>query len=141
MYYYHAKTGGFYRVEIHGEGMPPFDELAAVADERYAELFDAQGRGLQIMPDDTGQPQAVEPPPPSADVLSANERLWRDRQLDASDGLVSRHRDEQDFGEATTLTPEQFRELGQYRAGLRAWPESPMFPDPSARPSAPAWLL
>ncbi|HBO7589400.1 TPA: phage tail protein [Pseudomonas aeruginosa] len=87
-----------------------------------------------------GQPMTKEPLPPSTDELAAIERAWRDRQLDATDALVARHRDEIEDG-ATTLTGEQYQILQAYRRALRDWPESERFPQSDNRPLQPEWLL
>lgn len=79
-------------------------------------------------------------PPPSAEVLSASERAWRDEAVASTEWLVNRHRDEQDMQLATTLTAEQFAELLVYRQALRDWPQSQAFPDAEQRPVAPAFL-
>nr|ALI59001.1 hypothetical protein CCBH4851_00298 [Pseudomonas aeruginosa] len=81
-----------------------------------------------------------QPPPPSVEALAAVERAWRDRQLDDTDALVARHRDEIEDG-ATTLTDEQYQTLQTYRRALRDWPESELFPQSEYRPARPEWLL
>ena len=79
-------------------------------------------------------------PPPSAEVLGASERTWRDDAVASTEWLVNRHRDELDMQLATTLTDEQFAELLVYRQALRDWPQSQAFPDAEQRPVAPAFL-
>lgn len=81
-----------------------------------------------------------QPPPPSVEALAAVERAWRDRQLDDTDALVARHRDEIEDG-ATTLTDEQYQTLQTYRRALRDWPDSERFPQSEYRPAQPEWLL
>ncbi|SDA94714.1 Phage tail assembly chaperone protein [Pseudomonas sp. NFACC15-1] len=81
--------------------------------------------------------------PPSIDdslALADAERVWRNFELGATEWLVARHRDEQDLGAISTLTLEQFSELLAYRQALRDWPQTPDFPLPKARPTAPSWL-
>lgn len=68
------------------------------------------------------------------------ERAWRGAQLDTTDALVQRHRDETEDGATTTLNAEQYRQLQAYRRALREWPESPAFPASEKRPERPAWL-
>jgi hypothetical protein len=94
----------------------------------------------QIIDFDVEPPVLVNPPPPSSEALAAIEREWRDGQLAATDGVVSRHRDELEEGDATTLTPEQYRQLQQYRRSLRDWPQSGEFPLLDHRPQAPEGL-
>lgn len=74
------------------------------------------------------------------DSLVASERVWRDAEMHASEWLVTRHRDEQDLKQETTLTAAQFSELLNYRQALRDWPQSPNFPDSQNRPVVLSWL-
>lgn len=97
-----------------------------------------QGKKIDFSPEDG--PVLVEPPPLSPEVLAANERQWRDGRLLATDGVVSRHRDELEGGAATTLTPAQYSALQAYRQALRNWPEAGEFPLLDHRPPAPDWL-
>jgi hypothetical protein len=71
---------------------------------------------------------------------AAIERVWRDARLAATDGVVSRHRDELEEGAATTLTAEQYTALQTYRRQLRDWPQGAEFPQVDHRPIAPLWL-
>lgn len=59
------------------------------------------------------------------------ERDWRNAAITASDYLVM-----PDY----PITAEQRGELYAYRQALRDWPLADAFPDPQARPCAPAWL-
>lgn len=68
------------------------------------------------------------------------ERAWRDSELAELVWLRDRHRDQLEIGAATTLTPEQFGELLVFMQALRDWPQSPAFPDTSARPVPPAFI-
>ncbi|WP_150694811.1 phage tail assembly chaperone [Pseudomonas fluorescens] len=77
---------------------------------------------------------------PSPLELAAVERVWRDSVLLVTDGLVARHRDEQEEGSETTLVLTQYPELQAYRRALRNWPESGEFPLAEHRPEAPTWL-
>ncbi|OFO71643.1 phage tail protein [Achromobacter xylosoxidans] len=81
-----------------------------------------------------------EPDPPTPEQLAATERAWRGAQLDATEALVQRHRDELENGANTTLSAEQYQELQVYRHALREWPETEGFPSTDLRPVAPAWL-
>lgn len=74
------------------------------------------------------------------DSLAASERAWRDAEMHASEWLVTRHRDEQDLKQETTLTDAQFSELLIYRQALRDWPQSPSFPDSQYRPVVLPWF-
>ena len=113
-----------------------------VTDERYAELFAglALPGGKRIAADEQGYPILIDPPAPSPEFFAEVERAWRDGQLAATDGVVSRHRDEIEDGSVTTLTVEQYAELQAYRRDLRNWPEAGEFPLSEHRPPAPDWL-
>lgn len=75
--------------------------------------------------------------PPSA----AAEREWRDAELAQMMALRDRHRDQLEIGGATTLTAEQYAEVLVYMQALRDWPQSEAFPDSSARPVPPTFLM
>lgn len=98
----------------------------------------SHGRRIDVGPD--GYPVLADPPPPSPEVLAAIERKWRDGCLLATDGVVSRHRDELEEGIATTLSIEQYAELQAYRRVLRDWPQTGEFPLIAHRPPPPLWL-
>ena len=51
--------------------------------------------------------------------LEANDRFERDEVLTKSDYIVTRHRDEVDSGETTTLTTTKYQEWLAYRTVLR----------------------
>ncbi len=130
-------TRGFYDPTIH-LSMPK--DVVEISAERYAELMAGQPQGKVIDWGKDGLPVLTDPLPPSAEDLAAVERTWRDQRLSATDGVVTRHRDELEDGAATTLTAEQYAELQAYRRALRAWPESGQFPLNEHRPPAPTWL-
>jgi hypothetical protein len=67
-------------------------------------------------------------------------RAWREASLNASEWLVTRHRDEQELGRGTSLKPTQYLELLEYRQALRDWPDSLLFPAADSRPATPLWL-
>lgn len=130
-------TRGFYDSSIH-DSMP--DDVVEISTEFHAELLTGQSVGKVIFWGDDGYPILIDPPPPSADELAAQERQWRDRQLSLSDGVVTRHRDELEEGVEPTLTAAQYTELQAYRRQLRNWPEAGEFPLVDHRPVAPPWL-
>lgn len=117
----------------------PEDALEITA-ARHAELLAGPLQGKVIAWGDDGYPFLTDPPPPTPEALATVERSWRDERLLATDGVVARHRDEQEAGGATTLSPERYTELQQYRQALRNWPESGEFPLFEHRPPAPDWL-
>ncbi|MBA1187559.1 hypothetical protein G7Z99_00670 [Pseudomonas entomophila] len=65
------------------------------------------------------------------EAAAQQERDWRSAAITASDYLVM-----PDY----PITAGQRSELYAYRQALRDWPSADAFPDPDARPSAPAWL-
>jgi len=130
-------TRGFYDPAIHTT-MPA--DAVEMPEGLHAELLAGQSEGKVITWGDDGYPVLVDPPPPSPEVLAAIERVWRDGQLAATDGVVSRHRDELEGGQETTLTPTQYAELQAYRRALRNWPEAGEFPLIEHRPPSPLWL-
>lgn len=115
-------------------------DAVEITQERHAALLDGQSAGRIIASDTDRYPVLIDPPPPSDEELAVAERAWRDGQLAATDGVVSRHRDEVEGGATTTLTPEQYSALQQYRQALRNWPESGEFPLLDHRPPAPPCL-
>jgi hypothetical protein len=132
-------TRGFYDVLIH-DYIP--DDAVEISVEDHAALMAGQSQGLVIeWGDDGGLPVLVAPQLPSVDELAVIERGWRDAQIAATDGLVARHRDEQEAGDDTTLTTEQYTELQVYRRQLRNWPQGEEFPLAEHRPPAPPWLV
>jgi hypothetical protein len=132
--FYSATTGGFY----DGSTDIPLDALSIPMDE-YQFLLDEQATQF-IVPNSDGYPVLVAPPPRSPEAIARVERAWRDEQLTATDGVVSRHRDEQEGSAPNTLTPEQYSELQQYRQALRNWPQTAEFPLIDHRPPPPLWL-
>ncbi|MBD8671622.1 phage tail assembly chaperone [Pseudomonas lurida] len=138
MIFFSAKKLGFYDVTI-SSAIP--DDCVKVSAESHRALLEGQSAGMVIAADKSGRPVLIDPPPPSPELLAANERAWRDRQLAESDGVVSRHRDEVEAGGATTLTAEQYTELQAYRQELRKWPQGEEFPLVDHRPVAPTWLV
>jgi hypothetical protein len=115
-------------------------DAVAITKERHTELFAGQSNGKRITSDADGYPILVDPPPPSQEYMAAIERVWRDAQLAATDGVVSRHRDELEADTGTTLSVEQYAELQAFRRALRDWPESGAFPLIAQRPQAPECL-
>ncbi|WP_092253754.1 phage tail assembly chaperone [Pseudomonas sp. NFACC13-1] len=129
---------------IEEDGRFAFDQIdnggVEITDEEHAELFQS-GRGFKVIVLGTdGRPALQEPPLPTLDELAHAERAWRDKQLAATDGVVTRHRDEMEDGTVTTLTSDQYGALQAYRRALRNWPADGEFPLIEHRPAAPDWL-
>ncbi|WLG37610.1 tail fiber assembly protein [Pseudomonas rhodesiae] len=95
--------------------------------------------GMRRGSDADGRPAWVTPKV-SPDDARNQERAWRDRQLKATDSLVTRHRDELEADRPTTLSAEQYQQLQRYRLDLRDWPEADLFPAVANRPPAADWL-
>ena len=112
-----------------------------LSDKEWLALLDAQQQGARIIKDANGRPVATYAPVPlSNEQQATNERVWRDAVIDSTGWLVSRHRDEVELGEPTSLTAVKYDALMQYRKALRDWPASPEFPNIESRPVQPAWL-
>ncbi|ATR83073.1 phage tail protein [Pseudomonas sp. HLS-6] len=79
-------------------------------------------------------------PARTAEQLADDERAWRNAEINATQWLSARHRDQQEIGADTTLTSDQFQELLVYMQALRDWPQSEQFPVIEHRPVAPPWI-
>ena len=130
-------TGFFYDDQINS--VIPDDVLEYSAEDRAA-LQALESHGRRIVAGADGYPVLIDPPPLTPEEAAAIERTWRDAQLAATDGVVTRHRDELEEGAMTTLTVEQYTDLQVYRRQLRDWPQGAEFPLVDHRPIAPPWL-
>ena len=142
-YYFSPSRVAFYPADLRkayeatSDGWP--GDAIQIDGETYTTLMVQLEQGLQLCADVFGHPRTRQPDPPTVDELATIERAWRDRQLNATDALVSRHRDELELG-VTTLSTEQYQELQEFRRLLRDWPERSPFPSPAGRPIMPGWL-
>lgn len=134
---YSPATGSCYDKRVHSV-IP--DDAIEISDEIFGSVIGnpAPGKVRAHMPD--GVPYLVDKAPPTTDELAADERVWRDAELGATEWLVMRHRDEQDMAMTTILTAAQFAELLTYRQKLRDWPTAAGFPSLYQRPRMPAWV-
>ncbi|WP_122610684.1 phage tail assembly chaperone [Pseudomonas viridiflava] len=135
-----AGTRGVYVPGINSSDIP--DDVIEIPQAYWISLLQqlsvtAKAIGVHA---ESGYPVLVDPPPPSAEAAAGFERIWRNAQLAATDGLVARDRDELEDGGGTTLTTEQYAELQTYRRALREWPQGSFFPSSVHRPVAPSWL-
>ena len=135
----------YYCYDLSGWFSPDYNEVIPLnavevdQDARLALLAGTQA-GFVIVKGQDGMPELATRPGPSLDQLQTRERAWRDTQLALTDPLITRHRDELEFAEATTLTDEQYRQLQSYRSKLRSWPELTDFPTEGHRPVQPGWF-
>ncbi|WP_447789218.1 phage tail protein [Pseudomonas farris] len=135
--YFCPNTAFFYDDEKNS--VIPEGVLEYSAEDRDT-LLALVSHGRRIVAGPDGYPVLIDPPPLTPEEAAAIERAWRDGQLATTDGVVARHRDEQEAGLDTTLTPAQYAELQAYRRALRNWPEAGEFPLIDHRPPKPLWL-
>ncbi|MHC5131771.1 phage tail assembly chaperone [Pseudomonas glycinis] len=136
-----ATTRGVYVPGINSTDIP--DDVIEIPQGYWISLLQqlaVSAKMIGVRADD-GYPILVDPPPPSAEEVEDIERLWRNAQLAATDGMVARDRDELEDGGGTTLTTGQYAELQAYRRELRDWPQGSSFPFSEHRPLAPRWLV
>jgi len=136
--YYSSNPRGFYFDHMHGDNIP--EGAKEITSEQHQTLIDGQSQGKIIREDADGYPVLIEPPPLTPEEVAAIERNWRNAKLAATDGDVTRHRDELEEGSATTLSAEQYTALQAYRRQLRDWPQGEEFPLADHRPVAPTWF-
>lgn len=113
------------------------DNAVPVDDALFARLVQEQD-GLWVL----GVSGTIEkrPLPTVVPDYAQIERTWRNSQLQSSEWLAARHRDESDLQGNTTLSAVQFVELLTYRQALRDWPAAEAFPDSPGRPGVPSWF-
>lgn len=135
--FYSKTTGCCYLQGMHDGQIP--EDAVPISKERYQAVIAEPVPGMVRGHDAEGLPILVVPKT-SPDELMRDERAWRDAEIERVKWLRERHRDEQDVGEPTTLTADQFSELLAYVKSLRDWPQSPDFPSTEYRPVAPEWV-
>ncbi len=107
------------------------NDVIEITDELYGQLLDGQANGKRIIADANGIPMLADQPFPTNEQLISKERVWRDRQIAATDYLAM-----PDY----PLTDAQRSEMHVYRQALRDWPAAGGFPTQENRPQPPAWL-
>lgn len=121
--------------------LPPEAELVEVTELEHSEIFDKLATGKFILAAGVDKhPTTIAAPGPSKEQLEYVESVFCQNTLLQTDSIVSRHRDEVEFEETTTLTTAQYKALQLYRQALRGWSDSKDFPDSTKRPAAPTWL-
>lgn len=128
---------GFYDDEWHGDAIP--SDAIAISDEQHQWLLAGQATGKRMKVDADGAHALVDRAPPTDDELAVSLRSQRDAALTATDGLVARHRDQQEAGTRTTLTVDQYKALQAYRQALRDVPAADGFPHVEL-PTAPDFI-
>jgi hypothetical protein len=136
--YYSPSKNGFYDPDPIGQ-LP--DDVVRISLDEHFRLLEGQSQGQVISAGAHGKPMLSPRPDLTFEQLSTVERFWRDRRLSETDGMVSRHRDELEEAQNTTLSPDEYVQLQAYRRDLRQWPEAGDFPLSKHRPKAPVWLL
>lgn len=125
----YLKKDGSYLVTLDSY---PFHATEAETPEVY--------RAVRSLIESGDECQAYVEPVFSDTQVRANERVWRDAQIQRVSWLRDRHRDQLDIGLKTTLSAEQFKVLLDYIQALRDWPQADSFPAPAKRPVAMPWL-
>ncbi|KIQ58376.1 phage tail assembly chaperone [Pseudomonas fluorescens] len=136
--FYAPSTGGFYNSIDHFGKLP--EDAVEISKHTYNGLFAAPFLNRSIASDTNGHPVLSERLVNKVEAQIISETHWRDAQLNATDRLVARDRDEMDDGGGTTLDQAQYTQLQAYRRALREWPQDELFPAAEHRPVAPPWL-
>lgn len=123
MYYFSAKTGGFYTRQSHGSAIP--DDAVSVSAAQHQSLMKGQESGKRIVSDGNGFPVLADQIPMTVDQLSDVVRSNRDKLLRASD-----------FSQLPDA-PVNKQAWATYRQALRDVPEQSSFPQSVAWPVAP----
>lgn len=133
---YSKTTGSTYMKGVHSD--IPGDAIE-ITEDLYLSVIGNPPPGKVRSHDENGFPYLVDKPAISRDPAVV-EREWRDTELASLMWLRERHRDQQEIGGNTSLSPEQFAELLVYLQVLRDWPQTSEFPDSLYRPVPPSWI-
>jgi hypothetical protein len=114
-------------------------DAVEISSSHRTDLIEGCKRNQVIVCRANGFPILAEATPTSSSPQESAlaERQWRDVQLNDTDRLIARHRDELETKTTTTLTALQYAALQQYRSDLRDWPSSRQFPAVTGRPVLP----
>lgn len=113
-------------------------DAVAVSEETYRAMLEAQAEGKAWAADESGQPVAVDPPAPTEDELRERLRAQRAALIADASAMLDRHRNQKEFGLATTLTDAKAAEWALYLQALRDMPDTapdlanPVWPVPPA---------
>lgn len=133
---YSKTTGSTYMKGVHTD-IP--SDVIEISEDLYLSVIGNPPSGKVRSHDENGLPCLVDAPAISRDPAVV-EREWRDTELASVMWLRERHRDQQEIGDNTSLSPEQFAELLVYLQKLRDWPQTSEFPDSTYRPMPPSWI-
>lgn len=123
MYYFSAKTGGFYTKQSHGAAIP--DDAVPVSSAQHQSLMRGQESGKRIIADGKGFPVLADQVPMKIEQLSDVVRSNRDSLLRESD-----------FSQLPDA-PVNKPAWAAYRQALREIPEQSSFPQSVIWPVAP----
>ncbi|MCI3908844.1 phage tail assembly chaperone [Pseudomonas viridiflava] len=130
MYLFSPATRGIYLPELHGNQIPK--DAINLNDSEYDALISNPAPHTMLRFNPTGLPERIHYNDASQDALA---RSWRDVELQRTQWMVDRHRDEiETAGTIVTLSKAVFEELLSYRQSLRDWPEKEGFPEVEKRP-------
>ncbi|MBX8467532.1 MULTISPECIES: phage tail assembly chaperone [unclassified Pseudomonas] len=129
--YWSPSTQGFFDSRVN-TAIPK--DAVEISPAHRDELMDGCRRNQVIVCRANGFPILADAAPMTPEDLANAERHWRDAQLVKTDPLITRHRDELETMEKTTLSAENYTTLQQYRRDLRDWPSSTQFPAIANRP-------
>ncbi|MFP3506648.1 phage tail assembly chaperone [Burkholderia sp. SIMBA_062] len=118
----------FYDDQVHSRESIPVSAIK-ISDSDHARLLDGQSHGRCMALCVRGRPAFVDHPPQPFEERIEIATNKRNRLLEQTDGLVTRHRDQVEEGVETTLTEAQYRALLAYRRELRDLTGKEGFPE------------
>lgn len=125
-------------IEIHNEAcLLPADAIE-ISAELHAELLAGNASGLSIVPDETGLPILVEPPPPTVEQLAATAVASRTRLQQLAAQAIAPLQDAVDLGESTAAEEAALTAWKRYRVALNRIEQQPGYPHTIDWPSSPA---
>ncbi|RUT30925.1 hypothetical protein WG29040_23595 [Pseudomonas sp. PAMC 29040] len=132
----YAADGKCITLQVTFDGMGEIPFTASADDtEEHGRLIHASALAGEY-----GDIADYKAPAYTAVQLEAIARDWRDNEINSSQWLIERHRDELEAGASTSLVDFKYSELQDYRKYLRDWPTVAGFPNDITKPVAPDWL-